>query len=841
MHHERWDEKKIIETLQTLHSQGFSIAPSSLHKTHHGLLAAGKRIFGDSKSMYIAANIDPDSIIKSQKWTDEDIIKTILQYYETNSNLSRPAMRHLDNKLVLAASRRFGSWYKALEKAGIDSTKYKKSREPWTKQEIIVTLIKIKNEGGDVRPSALSKSYSGLLDAAYRLFDSLESMYGEASINPKEIGMLRKWTNEAIISELRELYSKGEDIRPISLHHNYSGLYKAGQKCFGNTRKMYLAAGFDPASIGFKEHNCRIYTKENIIYFLKKLESVGENLSADNLDRKHHGLYNAGLKFFSSMWNFYQAAGIEPNKYLSKKHGYWNRERLLTEIRELKRNGIDLHSKEFQQTHSDLYSAARRYFGDWDEACNLAEFTPNESKQSEEQVIAGLQDIMKKGENLDPKSLNKNHHELYWLAIARFGSPVKMYEAIGVDPRIFKRKNKVSWDQVKVIEQIRFLETKEEDLRATKVAMWHSDLYLAALKYFGNWHQACLEAGVPKERYFVISKRKLYSDEQIINEIQTLYQRGAPLDSYSAKVSNPLLHRHAAKRFNGWYNAIEAAGIPSKQFRVVAHKSYWTKEIILNEIRTHESAFHDLSYSGVARLRGDLVTAAAVKFGSWRAAVKEAGFDYSKVVKQHDKYSDEELLDFLMVLYEQGIPLDTQSLKRISQSKLNIIWQRFGSLENAIKAIGLDYEKIRKDWLSECYKGKVFERYVLQALNVLSWDVEYQKRFNDELEAELTTYIPDFYEQETGLWIDAKLSAWGFGVDISIKKYLAKSKGMMIIYLNGKPRDWPNDSVQFVPIDSFYNDLIKCDAYNLVKDFEKLKMGIIRPSLQSELDKFVEA
>jgi hypothetical protein len=838
MRYKKWNEKNIIQTLQILHSQGEKITPSELHKTNHGLLAAGVRIFGNSRAMYSAAGINPDSLKMPREWTNRQIIEAIQKRYHSGNDMSQAGVRKEDNGLLLAASRRFNGWYNSLEAAGIDSSNYRRLSKQWTRENIIETLKILTLEGMDVRPGALARSHAGLMDAAYRFFANSESMYKEAGINPDEIGMLRKWTKEAVIGELKKMFDHGEDIRPRQLHLNHSGLYKAGQRLFGSSKAMYLAAELDLSKIGFEEKYCHSYTRDNVIHFLKESEQDGEDLRRINLDRKHHGLYMACLKFFGSLWNTYQAAGIDPQKYLFKKHGYWNCEKILNEIRDLNIKGNNLDEIECKRLHSDLYYATRKYFNNWNEACELAIHPSTLPNMSDEQIIKELKILIDKGEHIDPKSLNRNHHVLYWLAVERFGSPTRMYENVGVNPNKFKRKRRTQWNKEKISGAIKALEYNGEDLRATNAARWHSDLYSAALTHYGGWQQACSDAGIPKNKYFTISRRNLYSDEQIIHEIRELSDQGAPLDANSISAEHPILFRHAQKQFSGWFNALEAAGIPSENYRVAAAKGYWNKSKVIDEIKVLESAFHDLSYTGAARLRSDLVTAAAKIFGSWRIAVKEAGFDYGRYVKQHDRYTDDELLDFLRNLHEQGISLDTQSLKRINQCKLNIIWKRFGSYENAIRAIGLDYDKIRRDWLSECYKGKVFERYVLEALNVLDWNVEYQKRFYEELDSNSVTYIPDFFEPETGLWIDAKLSPWNFGVDLTISKYLAKSEEIMIIYLTGKPREWPDNKVKFIHIDSLYEDFIKNDAEYLIRDFEKLKMGIFRPNLQSEIDNF---
>ena len=219
------------------------------------------------------------------------------------------------------------------------------------------------------------------------------------------------------------------------------------------------------------------------------------------------------------------------------------------------------------------------------------------------------------------------------------------------------------------------------------------------------------------------------------------------------------------------------------------------------------------------------------------AAVKAAGFDYDSIRRQHKEYTKEELLAIMREHYEKGLPLDLSSFREIrGASVFGIIRKRFGTYEHAITELGLDYTKIRKDALSRAFKGVVFEKYVAEAFKILRPELRYQK--SSTFEGKRSR--PDFRNDMIKLWVDAKIDSWSGGVGLTARNYLKHCKRLEIIYLTGNPRVWIDDSVEFIPIADYYDQLKEIGREDFVRDFEKLRKGIFRPELQSELERFVK-
>jgi hypothetical protein len=573
-----WNAERVIQKLRELKKQGEDLSCYHCQFKYQGLYNAATRYLGSWGKAIDAAGIDYQLVRKRRGRSGQEELLTWLRTLQSQGvRLNRATIASIDGSRLSAIEKRFGSYRSAIEKLGFDYDSIKGAqvgRKYWTKSRIIDELKLLRSNGEDVRPSALSRNHSGLMDSAYNLFTDSEEMYAAAGIDVTQIGMLKKWTRERVILTLRELRSNGEDVRPRALCKKHAGLYKSAISFFGNCPEMYRAAGIDTASIDYRAHVCRRYSKERVIEILKRLDREGEDISPSNLQRNYVGLYTAGRRLFASSSEMYSASGLDPNKCARHKHGYWTRAKVLELIRELDSAGEDL-----------VFSSVRRH---------------------------------------------------------------------------------------------------------------HGDLANASTKYFGGWHEACRSAGIALEKYQLQASANLYDKEWVIQEIRKLQEQGEDLNWQAVRKGHFLLSSRAVNRFGGWYDAVEGAGISSEKYRRFAKEGFWTEARILGDIRALDRAGEDLSHNQMQKEHGALLSAAVKRFGSWKGAVSRAGLDYSEIRRQHARYTDKELLDYLRDLHSRGVSLDTATMKLVNESMLNVIWNRFGTYRKAIEAIGLNYDEILK-------------------------------------------------------------------------------------------------------------------------------------------------
>lgn len=127
----------------------------------------------------------------------------------------------------------------------------------------------------------------------------------------------------------------------------------------------------------------------------------------------------------------------------------------------------------------------------------------------------------------------------------------------------------------------------------------------------------------------------------------------------------------------------------------------WTQEDVLAAIQERHRRGLPLNYAAVVADDEPLTGAARRLFGSWRAAIEAAGFDYDKiryppVERLPDGYwTPDRIVCLIRQRLAEGKPLAAH-LVQIEDSRLYAAAaHKFGSWAAAIEAAGLDYDQIR--------------------------------------------------------------------------------------------------------------------------------------------------
>lgn len=119
------------------------------------------------------------------------------------------------------------------------------------------------------------------------------------------------------------------------------------------------------------------WSKEKIVEAIKELRNQNIDISASNISKNHIPLFTAACsrRYFSSWANAVKTAGIDYDQILEagktrrrKKLTKWSKDQVLEEIRKAE-------SQNLLSTYRDrlaLYSAARREFGSWKQALEIA-------------------------------------------------------------------------------------------------------------------------------------------------------------------------------------------------------------------------------------------------------------------------------------------------------------------------------------------------------------------------------------------------------------------------------------------------------------------------------------
>ena len=240
------------------------------------------------------------------------------------------------------------------------------------------------------------------------------------------------------------------------------------------------------------------------------------------------------------------------------------------------------------------------------------------------------------------------------------------------------------WSSERVLSEIRAWRDRGEPLYANHVRINFQELLAASIRYFGNWQTAVEAAGISYEQ---VRKYRKWSKEAIIQEIHDLHARGVDLSFRAMALSQHNAMVYAAirpKYFGSWKVALEAAGLESEE--IYRYRS-WDESDILGEIRRLQSEGADLSSKAMDESSNRLIATARRRFGNWGQALERAGIDYNDI-RRRKRWSRESLVEGILELKRQGIPLITPEVKRANPSLFAAACKKhfFGTWKKALKA-----------------------------------------------------------------------------------------------------------------------------------------------------------
>jgi hypothetical protein len=233
-----------------------------------------------------------------------------------------------------------------------------------------------------------------------------------------------------------------------------------------------------------------------------------------------------------------------------------------------------------------------------------------------------------------------------------------------------------------------FLARESLGLPLNHAAVLRNDrrLHAAALRIFGQWDLAMQACGINPSR---VRRHRRWNRQRVIERIAELACLGRPLNVRAIQISESTLASAADRYFDSWTDALAAAGVNPSRWTL--RVPTWTPKRVA---RTIQQMHRDGTPLNHAAVRRNSLSRAAVKlFGSWDAALREAGIDPETVRVYRSPWTAEELVAELRRKHESGEPLNARDVRpnHIRRPACRL----FGSWDAAIAAAGLDPAAIR--------------------------------------------------------------------------------------------------------------------------------------------------
>lgn len=249
------------------------------------------------------------------KWSKDLIIQNILELRKQGQPINNTAIIKINEKLVGAAIRYFGSWKNAIEACGINyDAVLKEARSApqsphgtWSEALIIHKLKSRLNQGLPINAHALQIDDAKLLAAATSYFGSygnaIKAINEDYDIHRKTI----KWSKEKIIETILIAHKNGAALNDVTVDSLNNTLYGAACMYFGSWKAAIESAGINYSEISKTEK----WSDSKIRHHVLMVYNSGLPLNNKTLPPQAY-------KKFESMEQLMKFCGIVPDKHKTR-------------------------------------------------------------------------------------------------------------------------------------------------------------------------------------------------------------------------------------------------------------------------------------------------------------------------------------------------------------------------------------------------------------------------------------------------------------------------------------------------------------------------------------------
>lgn len=197
---------------------------------------------------------------------------------------------------------------------------------------------------------------------------------------------MQRWSRDVVAREIVRLSEEGYDLRHSEIARTHMKLVSAAVRYFGSWGSAVSAAGLDYVGVRKTSQIARSakvtkWSRERICLEIQKLIELGESLAAATARTNHPALFSAAVstRYYGSWRNALVSAGVDYDSILSQRHlpspGARDTRGVRTMVRRLRvmmRGTEPLTGGQAQAKYPMLYNRVIALFGTWEEAIDEA-------------------------------------------------------------------------------------------------------------------------------------------------------------------------------------------------------------------------------------------------------------------------------------------------------------------------------------------------------------------------------------------------------------------------------------------------------------------------------------
>jgi hypothetical protein len=412
-----------------------------------------------------------------------------------------------------------------------------------------------------------------------------------------------------------------------------------------------------------------LLSRERTLAMLREIGRDGRVIQERDMP---HGLFLALRAHFGTLVAARRAAGLA-RAVLPRK---WSAERVIDELCELDRRGIEMRARDVEKAGSPgLLFALYTYIGSFKRACSLAG-VPRPPRRvfddpwDEDAVVEAIQLMHREGKSV---AASKVDQQLHHAGRKLFGTWREAIEMAGLDYAKV-RLVREPYTKQEVIALLRRLAKKHPNMTQSELTRHHHGR--AARRVFGSTLKGVLAAGI--KRWPVRRAYAPMSKAEVIARLRERKRSGKHVYMVAVHRDEPRLWRSGMARWGRWPRVLAAARLSDDG----PLRRKWSKKRILDMLRDRKKRGLSLRPSFVSADDPGLVQAANNHFGSYREAAKLVGFDSAR-----HPWTRQRVIDELRLRALGG----TRVTNAMAGPALTLAaWKLFGQFSEACRAAGLE-------------------------------------------------------------------------------------------------------------------------------------------------------
>jgi hypothetical protein len=515
-----------------------------------------------------------------------------------------------------------------------------------------------------------------------------------------------------IVAEITRLQRRGEPLNITAVKRSHPELIEAAYaiRPFWGWKQAIEAAGIDYTRIKVRLEpyvKCEVCGEYLAALSTHLIVLHGLTLDKYRQDYPESELVSEDLR--AKLWSV-KLRRQRGGSILPHWEPLWSEQYALDRLAELHRRGVDL-SVSALSTRDPVMRWASKHFGSWDATLRRAGIDPATVRKlgpyrtwTRQLVLDEIGRRHAHGLPLSTQQLERGEASdpvLRLKGVEFFGSWRNAIRAAGLDySKILAYAPRKYPTRASVTKEIR--RRQREGFAISYRAVCGSEtrdsaLVNSAIRYFGTWRRAVESAGFRYE-HIRANGPKYRNADDVLREIRGRRRQGV-LSRLVAVTKGPhadmALWTAAKRLFGGWRQAVRSAGVVYDEH--IRPSKYPTRASIVSEIRRRHRAGLPLNSEGVRKLEprdASLHDCGCKVFGSWRAAVEAAGFDYDCIRNpgRAPYRTRDQLLKAIRRRVRQGLPMTWDAVACGKHPDSALHWasrKLFGSWPAAKRAAGV--------------------------------------------------------------------------------------------------------------------------------------------------------